>query len=263
MRPLSSSSEGFGGIGPLGITARARLVLFAGRRAATRIRTRSIAVPVSTLESPSAGLAGDPPELAALAQVGFDEDHVVAHFGHRRRQAAGDRRLAVTLLGADHEDRLQLFVDREVAQVGAQDPEGLALLGLRPETLGAAVGEAAAARNAADQRQFVEVLHLLARADPAVDPLEQRREAEAEQGPEQDAEQDVALGLRGGRLEGAGLWTSSAPPVCSAWSSLSCSSCFRGFDLGPGLASARARRGFLPRVDRVLDLGAVRSAELM
>ncbi len=51
---------------------------------------------------------------------------------------------------------------------------------------------------APDQRQLVDLFELLDGAHPAIDPLEQRRQAEAEQSAEDDAEDHVAGGVRRG-----------------------------------------------------------------
>src|SRR6478735_8163318 len=107
-----------------------------------------------------------------LVEIGLHEHDAVAHRRHRRGEEARDGRLAVAGHRARHEDRLQPAADVEVAQVGAQRPEGLqleAVLGLLVHL----PADPAHLRHAGQHRQSVDVLEVLRRVQRLVEAVAQ------------------------------------------------------------------------------------------
>lgn len=116
---------------------------------------------------------------------------------------ASDRGLAVARSGRCDDDRAQVAIDIEEAQMGANQAERLGLGGRQDRPLAriAPPGsrKRAALGNDAEHGQVIDLLDILRSLDPAVESLEHKGETEAYEQAQRPTKKRVPRRLRGGR----------------------------------------------------------------
>jgi hypothetical protein len=199
---LSISSPGLGGSAPATSTSSVRPAepaTVGESRPTICVADHNDSVPINTSDRPGPARTSELLGERRTPQVGFDEQHDRADPGGRARQLTCDSRLPVMGSSRCHQQRAQLTIDVEVAQVRADQVEGLFLagrqcfVGLLPAKLLSSprTSKRATLGSDAEQRKTVDRLQILRLPDPPVEALEQQRDAQPEQQTQDLAEDRV------------------------------------------------------------------------